>query len=418
MFKILFPLALAALLSGCVTNPVTGEQELSFVSKQQEIAIGEQHYERSIQHQGGSYYLDPKVNSYINRIGQRLAELSHQPGLPYEFTVINSSVPNAWALPGGKIAINRGLLMMLDDEAQLAAVLGHEIVHITARHGAQQQTQGILIGMGAAIAQAAAGELGGLVSDTLNIGGNMMMARYGREDELEADYYGTQYISAAGYDPMAAYELQHKLMSLKDSDNNPLLALFASHPPSQERMQRNKQTASYLPGKNRNRAEFQRQLATLFNDFEAYQHYEKAEKHHQNKDYDKAISALNRAIKIQPKESSFWTLKAQALWMKEQKSAALKAYSSAVKYNPQYFKPYLLRGMTYYEQGDISKAEADLMKADRFLKTRLSAFYQGEIDFDRQNYEQAKQHYLPVAQGNDELGAMARDKLSTIQKLQ
>ena len=102
----------------------------------------------SRQSQGGDYYLDQSLQTYVAGVGQRLAAVSDRPDLPYEFVVLNNDVPNAWALPGGKIAINRGLLVLLEDEAQLAAVLGHEIVHAAARHGASQMTRGTLANIG------------------------------------------------------------------------------------------------------------------------------------------------------------------------------------------------------------------------------------------------------------------------------
>jgi predicted Zn-dependent protease len=122
-------------LAGCVINPVTGDRELALVSADQELAIGEQQYLPSQQMQGGDYTLDPALTNYVEGVGQKVAAVSDR-ALPYEFVVLNSSVPNAWALPGGKIAVNRGLLMELQSEAELAAVLGHEIVHAAARHGA------------------------------------------------------------------------------------------------------------------------------------------------------------------------------------------------------------------------------------------------------------------------------------------
>ena len=111
------------------------------MSTQQEVNIGRQQYQPQVQSQGGKYYVDSELQFYISQVGQRLAKVSDRPDLPYEFTVLNSSVPNAWALPGGKIAINRGLLLYLEDEAQLAAVLGHEIVHAAARHTASRLSQ-------------------------------------------------------------------------------------------------------------------------------------------------------------------------------------------------------------------------------------------------------------------------------------
>src|SRR5688572_18091393 len=115
--------AAVTMLVGCVINPVTGDRELALVSADQEIAIGEQQYFPMRQAQGGDYVVDPELTAYVSSVGQRLAAVSDR-ALPYEFVVLNNSVPNAWALPGGKIAVNRGLLLELDNEAELAAVLG------------------------------------------------------------------------------------------------------------------------------------------------------------------------------------------------------------------------------------------------------------------------------------------------------
>ena len=126
-------LCMAVLLSACATNPVTGKKELSFVGEDWELAVGKEQYSPGRQSQGGDYNADPRIEAYVNSIGQKLAAVSDRK-LPYEFKVLNSSVPNAWALPGGKIAINRGLLLEMQTEAELAAVLGHEIVHLSLIH--------------------------------------------------------------------------------------------------------------------------------------------------------------------------------------------------------------------------------------------------------------------------------------------
>jgi predicted Zn-dependent protease len=135
----LFGLLVAAFtLSGCGVNPVTGKKEIQFVSEASEIKIGEQQYAPTQQSQGGDFDILPDLTAYVNEVGQKLAAVSDRK-LPYEFVVLNNPVPNAWALPGGKIAVNAGLLTELKNEAELAAVLGHEIVHAAARHGAKAQ---------------------------------------------------------------------------------------------------------------------------------------------------------------------------------------------------------------------------------------------------------------------------------------
>ena len=131
-------------LAGCAVNPVTGDREFMMVSSEQEISIGVQNYAPMLQSQGGAYDVDPVLTEYVRSVGNKLAAVSDVQ-LPYEFTVLNSSVPNAWALPGGKIALNRGLLTEMNSEAELAAVLGHEIVHAAARHTAQQISRGQLL---------------------------------------------------------------------------------------------------------------------------------------------------------------------------------------------------------------------------------------------------------------------------------
>src|SRR5688572_26095985 len=205
--RFIFAVAFAAtFLGGCVINPVTGDRELALVSADQEIAIGEQQYEPSQQMQGGEYVLDPKLTEYVASVGQKLAAVSDRQ-LPYEFKVLNSSVPNAWALPGGKIAVNRGLLTELKNESELAAVLGHEIVHAAARHGAKAQERGTLMQIGLAATQIGAAlggvdqNVSGLLLQGASLGAQLVQTKYGRNQELESDKYGMKYMKLGGYDP-------------------------------------------------------------------------------------------------------------------------------------------------------------------------------------------------------------------------
>src|SRR6056297_3916692 len=135
---------LLVILSGCAVNPVTGRNELVLVGEGTELQIGAEQYAPLRQMQGGDYSTQPQITAYVKEVGGRLAAVSDRQ-LPYEFQVINDSTPNAWALPGGKIAINRGLLVEMQSEAELAAVLSHEIVHSAAAHGAQNQSRSLLL---------------------------------------------------------------------------------------------------------------------------------------------------------------------------------------------------------------------------------------------------------------------------------
>ncbi len=189
---------LLTLISGCAVNPVTGKRELALVTEGQELAIGAEQYGPAQQSQGGALHIDPALSQYVSSVGQRLAKVSDRP-LPYEFIVLNNSVPNAWALPGGKIAINRGLLLELHNEAELAAVLGHEIVHAAARHGANAMQRGMLLQgvvMATALATADSNHADYIVGSAL-VGAQLVSTKYGRDAELEADYFGMQYMARA-----------------------------------------------------------------------------------------------------------------------------------------------------------------------------------------------------------------------------
>ncbi|HEY5603482.1 MAG TPA: M48 family metalloprotease, partial [Gammaproteobacteria bacterium] len=269
-----------ALINACGTNPVTGKRELQLLPESQEISIGQENYLATQQSQGGSYVTDIALSHYVNSVGQKLAAASDRPGLPYEFVVLNNPVPNAWALPGGKIAVNRGLLLELNNEAELAAVLGHEIVHAAARHGAKSVERGMLlnvgmVGLGIATSDSDNAEL---IVGAAALGGQLISQKYGRDAELESDLYGMKYMAKAGYDPAAAIKLQETFVRLSEGkQSNWLEGLFASHPPSQERVDANKTTARQLNSKGiSNEDLYQQKIALLKKTKPAYDQFEQA----------------------------------------------------------------------------------------------------------------------------------------------
>jgi predicted Zn-dependent protease len=196
--RIVVPVLLFALSAACATNPVTGRRELSFMSEAQEIAIGQESDPQIKQEMG--VYNDAELQQYVADIGMRMAKISERPNLPWRFTVVDVPAVNAFAVPGGFIYITRGILPFLDNEAELAGVLGHEIGHVTARHSAQQYTRQVsgqvgLVALSIFVPGARPfGELGGQALGVLFL-------RYGRDDELQADRLGARYESTLGWDP-------------------------------------------------------------------------------------------------------------------------------------------------------------------------------------------------------------------------
>ncbi len=422
--KILSPIlaisVLAWSLTGCVVNPVTGKSQISLMSPEQEVAAGAQNYVPAQQSQGGQYVVDPGLTTYVQKVGKKLAAVSDRPDLPYEFVVLNNDVPNAWAMPGGKLAINRGLLVYLQDEAQLAAVMGHEIVHAAARHGAQQQTQNVLMGAGVLIAGVAIAEkkpeYGALGVGALAVGSQAWQAKYGRDHELQSDEVGMKYMAKAGYDAQAAVELQEIFVKLSQGRNSGFIeGLFASHPPSQERVARNRANAAKYPGGVRNKEAFQRAMAQVTKDQKAYANYQKAQKLAGEKKYIDAMSYVEQSIAQQPKENLFWEMKGQLLLQQDKTSDAVAALDRAVQANPQYFKPYVFRGIAYSQLGKNDMAEKDLLVSQRYLPTQIAAYYLGEVNMAKGNRAQAAQYYQQAAQGGGEIGEAAKGKLGKLQ---
>jgi beta-barrel assembly-enhancing protease len=414
---LILPLA-AALLAGCGVNPVTGSSEMSFVSEADEVRIGNAQYGPSQQSEGGLYSVDPQLTEYVRKAGMSLARVSERPELPFEFVVLNNSVPNAWALPGGKIALNRGLLLQLQDESELAAVLGHEIVHAVARHGAQQQEKGTLLNIGMAVLGVATAGTGlqDLAMQGAQIGGALIQTRYGRADELEADHYGMEYMSRAGYNPQGAVRLQETFVRLSAGrEQGGFSALFASHPPSQERVDANRRTLKELGSAGRDgRAEFQRAMARLNRDKPAYEAYDKGVAAINKRDYPQALRYAQQAIKLQEREPAFHELAGVAYLRLDRPVDAIKDLNRSVALQQTYYRPYLLRGMLHLKGNNLDVAKQDLSVSNRLLPTADATFGLGEIAEREGDAQTAMRYYDAVARSQSNLAAEARNRVARL----
>jgi beta-barrel assembly-enhancing protease len=405
----------AAILSSCAVNPVTGRNELSLVSEAQERAIGEQQYGPSQQSQGGEFSIDPVLTDYVNTVGQRIAAVSDAP-LDYEFVVLNNSVPNAWALPGGKIAVNRGLLTELNNEAELAAVLGHEVVHAAARHGAQAMTRGTLLQGALAVGAIAAqnNDYTDFIVGASQLGAQLISQRYGREAELQSDEYGIRYMIAAGYDPRAAISLQETFVRLSAGRNQGWLdGLFASHPPSEERVNNNRALVNELLPELAGRdletgaLRYEQAMAFVHENAEAYALFDEAERAIADNDFDIALLNLDTAIGIVPDEARFTGLKADIYLYQEDYREAVAAYDSAISKDANYFDYYLGRGVTHARLGNRRQARTDLEQSSQLLPTAIAMNELGKLTLLEGNRNQAKDYFSQAAQGQGQVGMEA-----------
>lgn len=371
--KILVGLFVSLLvLYGCVTNPVTGRTELGLVSEQQEIAIGTQNYPYQQQMQGGVVRVDPELNRYVEEVGQKLARVSDRPHLPYEFVVLNDGTWNAWAMPGGKIGINRGLLLALRNESELAAVLGHEIVHAAARHSAQQMQRGMLMQVGVAGASGLAGdEYRNVVTTASGVAAGLGMLRYSRAAEEEADYYGILYMIRAGYDPVGAVTLQELFAENRGSAGGWL----ASHPASLQRVRNNRATlerhhadgSGYL-----GEAEYRARTRGLRERQPAYDLYEQGLKALANQQPREALQLSREARRLAPEEALFYGLSARAHQDLNQPREAMAAWNEAIQRNPDWYYFYLQRGLLHEKSGNRTQAKNDLTRSFELLPTQTA----------------------------------------------
>jgi predicted Zn-dependent protease len=247
MRKASFLLAVV-LLAACSTNPATGKKEFNLVSESQEISIGQSSHQQIIK-QFGVYDEKPELSRMVERVGRSIAAASERPNLPWTFTVLDTPIVNAMALPGGYIYVTRGMLERINSEDELAGVLGHEIAHVTARHSAQQISRSQLAQLGMVIGAVVAGpEALQQYGQLAELGIGLLFQRYSRAHETQADLLGTGYMAEARYNPVGA---ERMLMTLQRLDKSPAQGLdryFMSHPDPGKRVRDVRQKIAEMGG--------------------------------------------------------------------------------------------------------------------------------------------------------------------------
>jgi predicted Zn-dependent protease len=247
----------AATLSSCATNPVTGRPDLVLQSESGEINRAKEVHPMLLQQFGGPYQ-DARVQAYVNDVGQRAAKVSHRPELQYTFTVLDSEDINAFTTGGGYVYITRGIMSFLNSEAELAAVLGHEIGHVTARHPVRQQSQSTLAGIGAAAIGVFTGS--GDIAGLANYAGAAIIRGYGRDQELEADRLGAEYLAEVGMDPDHMIDVVRLLKNqelfeiqrAREEKREPRVyhGVFSTHPDNDQRLREVVKAAEKLHSDN------------------------------------------------------------------------------------------------------------------------------------------------------------------------
>ena len=350
-FLRLSSLAAAGYVFGCATDPVTGKKQLMLVSEDTEIQIDKQYAPLQFSTDYGSVQ-DSKLNRYVSEVGNKMAASSHRPHMPYSFRVVNATYINAYAFPGGSIAATRGIMLSLDNEAELAALLGHELGHVNARHSAEQMSKGQLtqavVGGISVLAGTQSAALGNLAGQIGQIGAGALLASYSRDNEREADALGMEYMVGAGYGSEGFVGLMDMLNNMSKHKTTSVELLFATHPMSQERHDTAVQTANTkyqaaLKGPLY-RERYMDHTAGLRAKKGAIEEIEKGQKEMAQPNYDAASSHFRRALKQAPNDYV-------ALCMMSISNLAQKKYAVARQYAEMAQKSYPKEAQAYHLSG-------------------------------------------------------------------
>ena len=307
-------------LAGCAVNPVTGRNQFMMVTPEQEISMDRTQSPHQFSADYGAVQ-NPQVNAYVTEIGTKLSALTHRPRMPYSFRCVNATYINAYAFPGGSIAVTRGILLKLSSEAELAALLGHELGHVNARHSAQQISKSTLSSIFVSGIAAAVGTQGQGLGDVARqigmLGQSALLARYSRDNEREADALGNEYMVKAGYSSMGFVGLMGILNTLNKNKASSTDILFSTHPMSDERystaVSRSRNPYGYASGFALNRERYMDRTASIRAVKTAIEALQAGDQYMAAKAYPTAESEFKRALTLAPEDYTAHVMMAKCM---------------------------------------------------------------------------------------------------------
>jgi predicted Zn-dependent protease len=407
---------------GCSTNPVTGKSELVLMSEQEEVAAGKQFYSITTQLSEGETP-HREVQSLVTRVGLKMARSSERPNLPWEFNVVDSNEPNAYALPGGKLSITRGLISKMESEDQLASVLGHEIGHVTAKHAvvsaSRQQLLGAVLGVGGAVLQSQGTPGAGAIALAGQIGATLLVQKYSRDQERQADELGMKYMTAAGYNPRAFVETMRILEKAAKQEPSKFESLFASHPVTSERIAtaQSRLSSGYTEAQTRRTQteEFRRAVAPLNDEAPAFALADEARELAKNRRPREAEERFARAVSMVSSSPILNALWADIHYDLGDYRRSDEVSDRANSLNRDLFYGRLVNGAANWRLRNLRDALEQLTIAERLVPdTVLVAYFAGRTLEDLGDRQGAAQQFAKVAkatQGQGEYGEYAVTRL-------
>ncbi|WP_321495072.1 M48 family metalloprotease [uncultured Desulfobacter sp.] len=387
--------------SGCAIDPVTGKNQLMLMSRDQEISLDKQHSPFQFSSDYGVAQ-DTGLNSYVSGVGNAMLPNVHRSDMPYNFQVVNASYINAYAFPGGSIAATRGILLELDNEAELASLLGHELGHVNARHTAEQQSKGqlssILVAGLSAVAQTQGEGMGELTQKLGSLGQGLFLSKYSRDNEREADALGHQYMTQSGYNSKGFTGLMEMLNAMNTAQPSTTQMLFATHPMSRERldaaMDRDSTTYKNTHTRDLNRDRYMDHTAGLRAIKPMIAKLQAADAYLAKEQYDKAETEFMSALKFKDNDYTAQVMTAKCMLIRKKYQEAAHHAGLAKQLYPRENQGYYISGLSNLQLKKPVQAHEDFTACDKMLPGNPQVtFYQGyALDMDHQQ-EPAAQKY-------------------------
>jgi predicted Zn-dependent protease len=388
--------------TGCAIDPVTGKKQLMMISRDQEIGIDKQQSPFQFSSDYG-VTRDANINQYVSFVGKKLLPHVHRPGMPYNFQCVNATYINAYAFPGGTIAVTRGILLKLDNEAQLAALLGHELGHVNARHTAEQVSKGqlssLLVGGLSILARTQGSALGDLTQQLGMLGQGLFLSKYSRDNEREADFLGNEYMVKAGYPSRGFVNLMEMLDSLHKESPNSAQMLFSTHPMSTERLtsavQREKGIYQYSKGSSLLRERYMDSIAFLRTKKEGIELLQQGEKHLAKKEYDQAQKTFKKSLNTLKNDYTAQVLMAKCYLLRKRPKKALIYADTAKKLYSSEVQGHYIAGIASKELKKYGRALQNFNTCDKLLSGNPQiTFYKGYCLDKKGDIEPAANNYM------------------------
>ncbi len=400
-FLALTTTATGSLLLGCAANPVTGKKQLMLVSESEERRLDRENSPHQFSADYGTVQ-EPRLAEYLQEVGSAIAAGTHRPGMPYRFVPLNAVYVNAYTFPAGSVGITRGILLKLTSEGALAALIGHELGHVNARHTAQAMSKNILTSLALSGLESAASDIGGatekLAAGLGEVAAGALLARYSRDNEREADALALTYLVKTGYRPQGHTDLMDMLRSLSRSNPSTIELMFATHPMSEERYRDSLKAISKLPEHSFNLSlyteRYMDNTAGIRAQGDAIDRMQKGERMLSSGKYGDAEKLLSEALKRAPDDYAGLLLMAKCQLALEKPDLARRYALDASHVYPAEPQSLHVLGISELVLKQYDKAYDHFGKYQKTLPGNTNTiFYQGLSAEGMKDRERASSHY-------------------------